>query len=283
MSSGVTDVGRSLLIVHADDFGETPEITRGILACIDEGVVTSTSILANMPGTGLALREAAHRGREASFGVHLNFCEGRPLTRARSLRGDDGSFHRKRALFLRAVAGRIRSADVEEEVEAQVATVRSGGVEVSHLDSHKHLHQLPGLRDVVLRVARKMGIERVRCTIEESVWPRGTRPLAGASRLIRRRMARRFRGALDAGGFRTTSRVLDLRDVIAAGGREARAALLRRPGTVSELFCHPGTELSDREKPGSCSRHDESRFVRADEFRQILRSAGADLVSWWDL
>ena len=46
------------LIIHADDLGETVEITRGIFECIDAGLVTSTSMLANMPATDFALSEA---------------------------------------------------------------------------------------------------------------------------------------------------------------------------------------------------------------------------------
>ncbi len=278
---GAQDVTR--LVVHADDFGETAEITRGILECIEEGVVTSTSILANMPATALALREAARRGREASFGVHLNFCEGAPLTRARSLRGADGEFHRKRALFVRAVTGRLDLDEVEQEAAAQVEVVAHAGVDISHLDAHKHLHQLPGVAQRVLRVARSFSIERVRCTLEESIWPRGTTASAGASRWVRRRLARRLYPSLAPLGLRTTARVFDVRELIAAGGGQERVGLLRRPGTISEMFCHPGTERADREKPGSASRHAESRFLRSQEFRDLLRAAGVRLSTWWDV
>jgi hypothetical protein len=88
---------------------------------------------------------------------------------------------------------------------------------------------------------------------------------------------------MDEGGFRTTARVLDLRQLVAEGGQRRRAALLRRPGSVSEMFCHPGTERADREKPGSCSRHEESRFLLSNEFRDLLRAAEIDLVSWWEV
>jgi predicted glycoside hydrolase/deacetylase ChbG (UPF0249 family) len=283
MTGSGDERGATRLVVHADDFGETTEITRGILACIEEGVVTSTSILANMPATTLALREAARRGREASFGVHLNFCEGPPLTRARTLRGPSGSFHGKRALFARALARRLDLDEVEEEATAQVQTVARAGVAISHLDAHKHLHQLPGIAPRVLRVARTQGIERVRCTLEESLWPRGIRAGAGLSRLVRRALAARLLPALAPLGLRTTARVFDVRELIAAGGSEDRAALLRRPGTIAEMFCHPGTELADHEKPGSTARHLESRFLRSREFRELLRAAGVRLATWWDV
>src|ERR1700734_818978 len=109
----------SQMVVHADDFGETVEITRGICAAIEGGAVTSTTIMANMPGTADALPRVAALADRASFGVHLNLCEGRPLTSGRTLVSMHGQFHGKRALFVRAVTGTLSLAEVEAEVSAQ--------------------------------------------------------------------------------------------------------------------------------------------------------------------
>jgi predicted glycoside hydrolase/deacetylase ChbG (UPF0249 family) len=140
------------VIVHADDFGETVEITRGICAAIEAGAVTSTTIMANMPGTADALPRVASLAARASFGVHLNLCEGQPLTSGKSLVDESGRFHRKRSLFLRAVTGRLSQSEVEAEISAQISLVRDGGVRISHLDGHKHLHQLPLVSAAVARV-----------------------------------------------------------------------------------------------------------------------------------
>ena len=48
------------------------DITEGICLAIEAGVVTSTSVMLNMPGTAHALRRAPQLGQQASFGVHLN-------------------------------------------------------------------------------------------------------------------------------------------------------------------------------------------------------------------
>lgn len=180
----------SKLIVHADDLGETAEITRGILECIDAGRVTSTTLMANMPATDLAIEEAARRGRRASFGVHLVLCEGPPLTKPRSLVGDDGEFLPKKKLGLRGLAGRLDPEDLEIELRAQIRRIVDGGVDVSHFDSHKHLHQLPVVRGVVAKLAKEFGVERVRCTLEEGFWPAGTKPGGWASRAVRVHLAR---------------------------------------------------------------------------------------------
>jgi hypothetical protein len=63
--------------------------------------------------------------------------------------------------------------------------------------------------------------------------------------------------------------------------RSARLHLLRRPFALSEMVCHVGTELADREKPGSCVRHEELRFLKSDEFRTLLDEAGVELKTFW--
>ena len=270
------------LIINSDDFGETVEITRGILEGIEAAVVTSTTILANMPGTELAIAEAARRGRSTSFGVHLNLCEGQPLTNPRSLVGRDGRFHRKRSMALRAMTRRVDLDELTSELEAQIARVRDGGVEISHLDSHKHLHQLPGVSRVVAGLARRLGIERIRCTLEEGSWTPGLTLGAALSRAFRRRLAARARGHFDRAGLRHPERVFDVRELMHTPERSARLRLLRRPLPLSEMVCHVGTEIADREKPGSCVRHEELQFLKSDEFRSLLDEAGVALKTFWD-
>ncbi|HEY7460651.1 MAG TPA: ChbG/HpnK family deacetylase [Gemmatimonadota bacterium] len=270
------------LIVNADDLGETAEITRGILDCIDAGVVTSTTILPNMPATELALREAAARGRRASFGVHLNLCEGPTLTRAPSL-GPGGAFRRKRAQALRAFTGRLDPREVEGELRAQIARVRDAGVQISHLDSHKHLHQLPGVAEIVIGLAGEFGIERVRCTLEAGAPLDGVRPLSALSALVRRRLARRFRRKLAATALRYPAGTFDLARVLSLPEGARRVDLLRAAGSPAEMVCHPGTRAADLEKPGSCPRFDEYRFLRSEGFRSLLGRAGARLATFWEV
>jgi predicted glycoside hydrolase/deacetylase ChbG (UPF0249 family) len=272
----------SLLIIHADDFGETIEITKGILEAIDAGVLTSTSVMANMPGTEFALPRV-RPGRSVSFGVHLNLCEGRPLTRCPSLIRADGTFLPKWTLAARAFLRRLNLSEVAAELGAQIDRVRTGGVEVSHLDSHKHLHQLPGVADTVVDLAVRKGIGRVRYTIEDSPRRDPLRPKAALSRWARLRLARRLRTRLAARSLSGPDRVLDLRQLMREADQASRLELLRRPGIRSEMFCHPGTAEADREKPGSCDRHAELEYLKSEPFRELLREADVQLISYWDI
>lgn len=271
-----------ILIVHSDDFGETIEITKGIRDCIDAGVVTSTTILANMPGTAFALGEALGRAGRASFGVHLNLCEGAPLTAPRSLTDRTGRLLPKRVVAVRAMLGQLDLAELETELRAQIGRVRDAGVSISHLDSHKHLHQLPGVAAVVAGLAREFGIERIRCTLERDTWVGGLSPAAAVSRLVRARLARRAASVFAARGLRYPGRTFDIRQLMSSPSEAARIALLAGDGGVTEMVCHPGTAEADREKPGSCARHAELEFLCSPVFPRLVAAAGIRLATYWE-
>jgi predicted glycoside hydrolase/deacetylase ChbG (UPF0249 family) len=265
--------------VNADDFGESAEVNRGIIDCIDAGALTSTTIMANMPGTREALRWAAARGREASFGVHLNLCEGPALTRATSLIDRSGNLKRKRMQALGALSGRLVRDEVRAELDAQIRVVRDAGVQVSHLDSHKHLHQLPGVGTVAAELAAAHGIERVRCTREIGLWPRGMSISRAMSRLARMAFAGRFASQLARHGLRAPRFVFDISELMAQADRHAQVTFFGRETGVSEMFCHPAvTRAGNRDY-----RLAEYEFLLSDEFKALVENSGAKLVSYWEV
>jgi predicted glycoside hydrolase/deacetylase ChbG (UPF0249 family) len=267
------------LIVNADDFGEDAEVNRGVIDCIDAGVLTSTTIMANMPGTPEALRWAAERGRKASFGVHLNLCEGPALTAATSLTDSSGNFRPKRTQTLSALTGRLVQDEVRAEFDAQIRVVRDAGIKVSHLDSHKHLHQLPGVGAVAAELAETHGIERVRCTRESGLWPRGLSPSRALSRLVRMTLAERLALQLERHRLRAPRSVFDISELMTQADRRARHELLTRQVGISEMFCHPAvTQTGDRRY-----RLEEYQFLLSNEFKSLVADAGVKLVSYWDV
>jgi hypothetical protein len=49
------------------------------------------------------------------------------------------------------------------------------------------------------------------------------------------------------------------------------------------MVCHPGTRAADVEKPGSCDRFREYRFLRSGRFPWLLERAGVRLASFWEI
>lgn len=264
------------VIVHADDFGETTEITEGICRAIAAGAVTSTSVMVNMPGTEEALRRIPLLARQASFGIHLNLCEGRPLTRGATLVDANGEFLRKRPLAARAFSGRLSLPELEAEVAAQIAMLSDAGVRVSHLDGHKHLHQLPIVCTAVANVLSRFGIERVRITRLGS-WVRAR----GAAMLARELAARHAARVFARAGLRSPARTIDLRGLLAGEPLMPPATLDAVGPAPIEICCHPGTAAADAGKPGSHSRGEELQYLLSPRFRRVLAASGAALVSYW--
>ncbi len=85
------------LIVNADDFGLTTEVNKGIIEAYRNGIVTSTTIMVNMPGFADAV-EKIRCTPGLAVGIHLNLTYGVPVLGAdqvRSLVGPDGRFKRR--------------------------------------------------------------------------------------------------------------------------------------------------------------------------------------------
>jgi predicted glycoside hydrolase/deacetylase ChbG (UPF0249 family) len=266
------------VVIHADDFGETIAITNGIRRGIEAGVLTSTSIMANMPATRYALQRVRSLAGKASFGVHLNLCEGRPLTCAPSLTGANGEFHSKRRVIHRALSGKLALAELEREIAAQIALVREAGVAISHVDGHKHLHQLPVISTAVANVLPRFGIGRVRVTRLQSL-----AALGKAGTLLRElaawRAARIFRDA----GLQSPVRTIDLGEILSKGfGRRGPRSLVDTRGAV-ELCCHPELPQDVAGKPSSHRRSAELEYLLSPRFRELLDQVRARPVSYWEV
>jgi predicted glycoside hydrolase/deacetylase ChbG (UPF0249 family) len=131
------------LIVNADDFGLTRGVSAGILAAHRHGIVTSTTVLV----TADPDREDIAAARDAGLGA--------PLTKGRSLVDGAGRFVRD----ARRAAARAQAADVRAEVEAQAERFqRLFRRPPSHLDTHHHVGLHPPVREVVLDIARALGV-----------------------------------------------------------------------------------------------------------------------------
>ncbi|MGB9802470.1 MAG: carbohydrate deacetylase [Desulfofundulus sp.] len=145
-----------LLIVNADDFGYTVGVNRGIIKAMECGVVTSTSLMVNQPGTGDALA-FLQQGMLETAGVHLCLTAGRPVSdpaAVPSLVDSRGRFKGKDALL----SGHLNGEEVRREFIAQVEKVRMAGVRVSHLDTHHHVHAHPVILEALADVARSYGL-----------------------------------------------------------------------------------------------------------------------------
>src|SRR2546426_614089 len=119
------------LIVNADDFGLTSGVNRAIIEGHCHGIITSATLMANMPGCDEAVQLArAHRSR--GVGLHFNITQGRPIAPAaqiRSLTDGGGEFlTSSTALLWRSLAGRLQTEEVITELRAQIEKTLATGL-----------------------------------------------------------------------------------------------------------------------------------------------------------
>jgi predicted glycoside hydrolase/deacetylase ChbG (UPF0249 family) len=230
------------LIVTADDVGLHPAMTLGAVHAHHEGIVTACSVA----GAGAALDHAAlalRRCPHLDVGVHLMLTGARPVAdpgRVPGLTTRRGTFLKgPREFVARWTCGRIAPGEVEIELRAQIERVIGAGLAPCHLNGHQHLHVLPGVFGVVVRLALEYRIPYVRIPDDRprsAVFRPRQMAVLGLGRLARR-AARQARGA----GLRVNDRTIG----VMQAGHLGPATLERLVDAVegtTELVAHPGVD-----------------------------------------
>jgi predicted glycoside hydrolase/deacetylase ChbG (UPF0249 family) len=123
------------LIVNADDFNLTEGVTRGILDGHRHGIITSTTVMVNLPGL-TRTRDLAREASGLGLGLHVNLTLGAPVLpvdAVPSLVDGAGHFVRDRT--------RVGESGAMLEIRAEIAAQARRFEEVfgrrpTHLDTH---------------------------------------------------------------------------------------------------------------------------------------------------
>lgn len=155
------------LIVNADDFGYSKGVNFGIIEAYTEGVVTSATMMCNMPSAQHAFA-LMQEYRELPVGIHLVLDSGRPLhDHVPSLVDEQGNFLHLPELVMSATAD-----DIERELSAQIEYFLSFGVRPTHIDSHHHVHAHERILPVVLKLAQHYQLPLRRYAVMQEEWVR---------------------------------------------------------------------------------------------------------------
>lgn len=140
------------LIINADDFGLSDGVTYGILKAHNDGVLTSTTCMMNMPHIEKYL-ELTKDYPNLGLGVHLNITLGPALTK-NSFIDENGYFQSRDCYKDRKPI--VNKDELYKEWKMQIDKfIDITGQKPSHLDSHHHVHLLPGNIDVALKLAKE--------------------------------------------------------------------------------------------------------------------------------
>lgn len=278
------------LIVNADDFGLHHEVNKAIIKGYQTGCLRSTSL---MP-TGVAVEEACELAREnpeLGVGIHLTLVAERPLLpldKVSTLVGSDGKFFRDHVEFIKNfVLGKIDKAQIYAECEAQISKAVSCGLNITHIDSHQHLHTLPGITDMCMELARKYNIDKMRFPGENCLFTGGYptqafRMVAKCGLTMCSHLARRkgkcynmhmpdcFFGMLAGGNMQENYFFNILRSL---------------PEGVSEIMVHPGADNHELDKCYDWQYHweDELASVTSPKVMEYIRNNDIKLISFKEL
>lgn len=295
------------LIVNADDFGLTEGVNRGILSAHRHGIVTSTTLLANGAAFLTAIA-AAGEAPQLGIGVHLNLSEGLPVSSATeipTLVDAQGRLHLTPGKLRRAMLNGREAIerDIEVELRAQIAKVMQAGITPTHLDGHMHVHVLPGVSEIVIKLAHGFRIPAVRCPAEKITGllrkvPRAPNPHPSAGSppgsVARRRLvalavswgARRLRKLLAKAGLAYPDRFYGIVETGFLDTLALNQILHSLPEGTSELMCHPGYVDADLKQVGGRLQEQRQTELAAVGFPTAARVAaeqGICLITYRDL
>jgi predicted glycoside hydrolase/deacetylase ChbG (UPF0249 family) len=267
------------LIINADDLGISRGVNIGIIEAATAEVVTSASMIVNLPAFADALDRAVVCPT-LSLGLHLNLTVGRPLARAPSLtRHDTGEFFTLPVLLARASLGLLDASDIARECLAQIDRMTDAGFPPTHLDSHRHVHAHPAIFAIVARAAASRGIFQVRIPCES------LRVNADNWRATLKKTGLMICATLSS-GTAAADRAVDFVGVSLQGGKSFATRLFAlipqlQPGTT-ELMTHPGyadASLAEHDSY-TLERVTELRALTSREFRDLLAHSGVTLTGF---
>lgn len=277
------------LIINADDLGLTSGVNRGILKAHRDGLVTSTTLMA----CGERFSEAAELVRQAprlSVGCHVVLVDGSPTLDADKVSSllNSGPHFRESLISFAcvAIAGRLSEAEVEAEVTAQIQKLQSAGIEVSHVDSHKHTHMFPVISRGILRATKKCGVRAIRNPFEPLVFA----SLRHWKRRFQLRVMQRYRGAFRSALERAEMVTPDgCIGIAVTGGLTAEIfemLIENLPEGTWEFVSHPGYSDSELDKIKTRlreSREKELSILTLDKMKDVLRRQDIKLISYREL
>lgn len=153
----------SQVIVRCDDAGSSEGAADAIYRCVTEGIGRNASVMAPTAHVGYAADRLVPIQDRISVGLHVTLTSEwddvrwgpvLPTDQVPSLVLPDGTF----PATGHDLAARANTVEVEAEVRAQLARLRSLGFRVDYLDEHMGVGWIPGFREVFHRIAAEEGL-----------------------------------------------------------------------------------------------------------------------------
>lgn len=262
------------LIINSDDYGRTPEISRGIREAHLQGVVTSTTCMMNIPTTADDVAIARKETPMLGMGVHLVLTMGRPLSAqdaVSSVVDANGNFF-KYTSFIENLP-KLKVDEVKAEWRLQIERfVKAAGHRPTHIDSHHHSSYFsPKLFRAMLELA-----EEYDCAIRH--------PFTDISREIEETGKHAADLMKEFDPRRPDTFIVNFYDDGATIENLLRIIDNLGDGT-SELMCHPGhvDENFAKESIYNFQRARELEILTDPAVKQAIQANGIELIHFGQL
>jgi predicted glycoside hydrolase/deacetylase ChbG (UPF0249 family) len=266
-----------LMIVHADDLGETHAVNAAAIKALHGGTINSASLMVPCPWFP-EIADYAKSHPDADLGLHLTLTSERvyyrwgpvaPADKVPSLVDKNGYLHHDWEHN-----EPVKAKEVEVELRAQIERALAMGLRPTHLDSHQYRLIMSGkdLFDVMLRVADEYKLP----VFVTRDW---------------------------FADYPYLQKSLNLDDIVldhtVTIGPEVppgkwvefyQTALENLKPGVTEFVIHPGFDdeelraaTKERSTWGSAWRQRDYDFFTSDQFREILAQHKIKLITWREL
>jgi predicted glycoside hydrolase/deacetylase ChbG (UPF0249 family) len=284
------NLSRDLLVI-ADDFGIGPATSQAILDLAGRGLVTGTVLLVNSPYAEDAVRAWRRAGTPVELGWHPCLTLDRPVApvdRVRSLVRGDGAFLPLAAWIAALLRREVRADEIAVELTAQYHRFRDlVGWPPTFVSTHHHVQIFPPVGAVLRPLLMD---QRPRPYVRRIVEPWSTLvrvPGARGKRVVLATLGRADARRWKQAGFPGNDALAGIADPrCVADPRFLRRWLLRTPGRVVELTCHPGyldMTLLGRDATADDGllqrRTHELLLLQQPDFRETCRRAGFRLTA----
>jgi len=163
-------LGKKRFILNADDFGMSTAFNRAILEGCAFELLKSASLTANGDAFEEAVNKIIPKCPNLGIGIHLNITEGKALGKDLDLITDtNGNFNKSYFQILYKTYFDKESdflAQVEREFRLQIERILTK-TNVTHIDSHMHIHAIPKIFEMVCRLAKEYRIKQIRTHFEK--------------------------------------------------------------------------------------------------------------------
>ena len=258
---------RKFLIVTADDFGLHEAVNEAIEQASRGGILTTASLMVAAPASADAIRRAL-KLPHLRVGLHLVLADGQAML-GPDLIPDlaDQSGYLNSRMFVNGVRffalPKVRK-QLEAEIRAQFLAFARTGLQLDHVNVHKHFHLHPTLLQMMLRIGREFGLSAVRVPHEPLWFARQGNDISMMSAALLMPWLALMKRRLRLAQMLHNDRIFG----IAASGvmnEEKMLAILHRlPPGITEIYLHPATQS------GSIIARSMRDYRHADEFAALL-------------